>query len=171
MDVQAPYRWNLRRLQLGRVLDIGCGLGRNLAHLGTDSVGVDHNADSVRIARDRGFTAMTVAEFTSSPLAVRGAFDCLLFAHVLEHMDRGAGISLIETYLPYLRPAGRVCMITPQERGYTSDSTHVHYIDLDDLREIAHDLRLTVERAYSFPLPSVFGRIFTYNEFVLVAAR
>ena len=29
LDVQAPYRWNLRRL-LGehRVLDVGCGIGR-----------------------------------------------------------------------------------------------------------------------------------------------
>ena len=34
LDVQAPYRWNIRRLGLGRTLDVGCGLGRNLAHLG-----------------------------------------------------------------------------------------------------------------------------------------
>ena len=30
LDVQAPYRWNLRRLGLGFTLDIGCGIGRNL---------------------------------------------------------------------------------------------------------------------------------------------
>jgi hypothetical protein len=28
LDVQAPYRWNLRRQQLGRTLDVGCGIGR-----------------------------------------------------------------------------------------------------------------------------------------------
>ena len=25
---QAPYRWNIRRLNLGRTLDVGCGIGR-----------------------------------------------------------------------------------------------------------------------------------------------
>ncbi|MGH3982953.1 MAG: hypothetical protein ACRDST_09810 [Pseudonocardiaceae bacterium] len=60
LDVQAPYRWNLRRL-LGerRVLDVSCGIGRNLAHLGAGSVGVDHNRHSVRTCRDRGLTAFT----------------------------------------------------------------------------------------------------------------
>ena len=91
VDVQAPYRWNIRRLHLGRVLDVGCGLGRNLAYLGADSVGVDHNADAVNTARERGFTALTADEFVSSPVAEPGGFDTLLFAHVLEHMDRAAG--------------------------------------------------------------------------------
>ena len=40
LNVQAPYRWNIRRLHLGRVLDVGSGLGRNLAHLGNNGVGV-----------------------------------------------------------------------------------------------------------------------------------
>ena len=39
LDVQAPYRWNIRRLGLGRTLDVGCRLGRNLAHL--DGRGVE----------------------------------------------------------------------------------------------------------------------------------
>ncbi|MER8042830.1 methyltransferase type 11, partial [Streptomyces sp. NPDC094032] len=47
LPTQAPYRWNLKRLNLGRVLDVGCGLGRNLLNCGPDSVGVDHNETSV----------------------------------------------------------------------------------------------------------------------------
>jgi 2-polyprenyl-3-methyl-5-hydroxy-6-metoxy-1,4-benzoquinol methylase len=171
VDVQAPYRWNLRRLELGRVLDVGCGLGRNLAQLGPDSVGVDHNAESIRIAKERGLTAYTVEEFTASTDARHGEYDSLLFAHVLEHMDRDAALGLVRGYLPYLKPGGRVCMITPQEKGYRSDATHVEYVDMDGLRSLASDAELTVERGYSFPLPRPFGRVFTYNEFVLVASR
>ena len=48
LDVQRPYRWNVRRLFQDReVLDIGCGIGRNLGHLAPRGVGVDHNEHSV----------------------------------------------------------------------------------------------------------------------------
>ncbi len=49
-DVQAPYRWNIRRLDLGFTLDVGCGIGRNLVHLGGQGVGIDHNPDSIEAA-------------------------------------------------------------------------------------------------------------------------
>jgi hypothetical protein len=60
-------------------------------------------------------------------------------------------------------------MITPQERGYATDATHVEFHDLDVLRGMARDLGLVVERARSFPFPRPVGRIFPYNEFVVVA--
>lgn len=170
IPVQAPYRWNIRRLRLGRTLDVGCGIGRNLAYL-DDGVGVDHNETSVGIARSRGLRAYTSTEFPSSPDASASGFDSLLFAHVLEHMPSAEASALVESYLPYLRPAGRVCFITPQERGYASDATHVEFVDLHALRALAHRLGFEVERAYSFPLPRPAGRWFTYNEFVLVAVR
>src|SRR3954454_7927485 len=87
LDVQRPYRWNVRRLNLGRVLEIGCGIGRNLAHLDGNAVGIDHNETSVQIARDRGFTAYNPAKFRGSPFDVPGAFDALLLAHVVEHVS------------------------------------------------------------------------------------
>ncbi len=88
VDVQAPYRWNIRRLGLGFVLDVGCGLGRNLEHLDRNGVGVDHNAHSVEIARSRGCTAFTPDAFLASEYAVPGRFDGLLLAHVVEHLER-----------------------------------------------------------------------------------
>lgn len=169
IDVQAPYRWNLRRFRLGRVLDVGCGLGRNLANLGSGSVGVDHNAESIRIARARGLTAYTSEEFFAGPEAVPASFDTLLLAHVLEHLPAEQGPELVREYLPFLKPGGRLCFITPQPRGYRSDATHLTYIDLNGLRRRAEQLGASVERAMSFPLPRMFGQVFTYNEFVLVA--
>lgn len=169
VPVQAPYRWNLHRLRLGRTLDIGCGIGRNLAHL-ENAVGVDHNAASVAIAQERGHVAFTVEGFRASPYATTGAFDSLLFAHVLEHMSRADAIDLVRDYLPYLRQAGRVCCITPQERGFASDPTHVEFLDLAALREIVQTCGLVVERSYSFPFPRWCGSIFIYNEFVVVAS-
>lgn len=75
LNVQAPYRWNLRRLGLGVTLEVGSGTGRNLAGLAPGSVGVDHNAKSVEIARARGLDAFTVAEFHAQFADRLGAFD------------------------------------------------------------------------------------------------
>ena len=171
LNVQAPYRWNIRRLELGRTLDVGCGIGRNLAHLDGNGVGVDHNSESVRIARERGFTAFTVSQFARSEFAVPGAFDSLLFAHVLEHMDEAEGSALLGEYLPYLAPGGKACFITPQERGYRTDETHVRFVDFDALRGLVEGAGLQPERSFSFPFPRTLGTMFPYNEFVVVAAK
>lgn len=171
LPVQAPYRWNLRRYHLGRTLDVGCGVGRNLATLDRGSVGVDHNATSVRVACERGHTALTVEEFEASDLARPGGFDALLLAHVIEHLSPVAGRELMTAYLPYLRPGGRVLLICPQERGYASDPTHETFTTGEDLVTLARDVGLVAERWRSFPLPRRAGTAFVYNEFNVLATK
>lgn len=168
LPTQAPYRWNLRRLRLGRVLDVGCGVGRNLRHCAPGSVGVDHNAHSVAAARARGLTAYTPEEFAATG-CVPGSFDSLLCAHVLEHLDTAKASELLATYLPYVRPGGRAVLITPQEAGFASDATHVRFVGFAELEDEARAAGLNVRRAYSFPLPRAAGRLFRHNEFVLVS--
>ena len=169
LDVQAPYRWNIRRLQLGRTLDVGCGLGRNLAHLGGEGVGVDHNAASVAVARERGLVAYTSEEFFTSAHATEGSFDSLLAAHVVEHMSEEDAVGLLKTYLPYVRKGGKVVLITPQERGYATDATHVRFCGFSEVAALCEAVGLTVARQYSFPFPRIVGRVFPYNEFVTLA--
>ena len=169
LPTQAPYRWNLKRLRLGRVLDVGCGIGRNLLHCESGSVGVDHNEHSVNIANTRGLVAYTSEDFLESKDAVPGAFDSLLCAHVLEHVDTGTAATILTSYLPFIRPGGTVVLITPQEAGYRTDATHVRFVDFKGLRGHAADAGIQVRRTYSFPFPRAVGRVFPYNEFVLVA--
>jgi SAM-dependent methyltransferase len=169
LGAQVPYRWNLRRLHPGHTLDIGCGTGRNLQHLDGAGVGVDPNAAGVAIARDHGLVAYTPDEFLHAPEARPASFDSLLFAHVLEHLPPGEPTQLVTRYLTYLRPGGRVIMITPQESGYRSDDTHLEFLDFDALAGIATASGLAPTRRYSFPFPRPMGRLFRYNEFVVVA--
>lgn len=172
LDVQAPYRWNVRRLFGDReVLDIGCGIGRNLDHLAPRGVGVDHNEHSVQVCRARGLTAFTVDEFARSDYATPGRFQGMLVAHLVEHMHRAEAVRILSGYLQYLAPGGIVVFICPQERGYASDATHVEYTDFDGLADVARQLGLTVLRRSSNPLPRFAGKWFTYNEFVLVAGK
>lgn len=171
LPVQAPYRWNLRRLRPGFTLDLGCGLGRNLAHLRGNGVGVDHNPDLVAAARARGLSAFTPEGFRSSEFAVPGRFDSLLAAHLVEHMQRPDAEAILAGYLPYVRARGRAIIITPQERGFAADPTHVEFAGFDEVRELCDALGLVVSRAYSFPFPRRLGRLFVYNEFVTVAEK
>lgn len=171
VDVQAPYRWNLRRQDLGRTLEIGCGLGRNLVNLPEGSIGIDHNPTSVAEARARGLHALTVDEWQQSDARVEESFDSLLLAHVIEHMAAETGRELVEMYLPYLRPGGTVFFICPQERGYASDATHVRFTDGSDLEMLARETGLEPASWFSFPFPRWTGRFFVYNEFCLRAAK
>lgn len=171
LNTQAPYRWNIRRLKLGRTLDVGCGIGRNLSHIGGNGVGVDHNPTSVDFCRAQGLEAYTIEDFMASHHASPDAFDAMLAAHLLEHMPEEDARGIIASYLPFVRTGGRVVFITPQERGYASDATHVRFVGFGEGAAMASALGLRVERQYSFPFPRAAGKVFTYNEFITVARK
>jgi SAM-dependent methyltransferase len=168
---QLPYRSHLRLLNLGTTLDVGCGVGRNLAALPAGSVGIDHNAFAVADCRRHGYDAFEADAFLASPFAREGRFDSLLLSHVAEHMPLADAVALLRRYVPYVKPGGRVVVFTPQERGYASDATHVAFVDFGASRELVASAGLRIARQYSFPLPRAFGGAFPYNEFVTIAER
>ncbi len=169
LDVQRLYRWNLRRLNPGRTLDIGCGIGRQLKALTVGSVGVDHNPHSIKYVQSLGLVGLTPDAFIASAYAVPGAFDSILLGHVLEHMTREQGVALLSEYLPYLRPGGKVIVFCPQQAGFASDATHVQFFDFAGITSMLEEIGLVTSWKYSFPFPRVVGRFFKYNEFVVVA--
>ena len=171
LDVQAPYRWNLRRLKPGFTVDIGCGLGRNLLHLDGNGIGIDHNQHTVEIARSRGLKAYTMAEFQTSPYNQAATFDSVLMSHVAEHMREVEVVKLLTAFIPLLKPYGQVILICPQEYGYRSDPTHVQFLDFERLRWIVTESGLIPVKEYSFPFPRVVGRLFKYNEFVSISRK
>lgn len=171
LGVQAPYRWNLRRLNLGFTLDVGCGIGRNLINLDGHGVGIDHNRYFVEIAQARGLRAFTPEAFRTSPFNGTESFESILLAHVVEHMTEEQATSLLSEYLPLLKVQGRVVLIAPQEAGYRSDPTHVQFMNFDALRRIVTALGLTPIREYSFPFVRLVGGCFRHNEFVSISEK
>ena len=153
------------------MLDVGCGIGRNLHHLDGRGVGVDLNPYSVEVARQQGLTAYATDEFEISPDGVPGEYDTMLLAHVLEHMTLDQASALVGRYLRYLGAGGRVVVIVPQEAGFASDPTHVNFLDLDEIAVIEDRNDLTRERAYSFPFPRWAGRFFKHNETVVLSRK
>lgn len=167
--VPNPYRWWLRRLDLGFVLDIGCGLGRSLKYLDGSGVGIDHNEEFVQACLDDGLRAFTPEGFRGSEFDRAGRFDAMIVMHVLEHLQEGQADQMLASYLPLVRPGGRVVLVTPQERGYASDPTHTIFVDGDALVDLCRRHGLDVDRWRSFPFPRWAGKGWIYNEFSVVA--
>ena len=156
-----PYARRIRRLGLGRMLDVGCGIGRNLVSNGGRGVGVDHSPAAVEQCRRLGLEAYTPEEFDA---ADPGVFDSMLLSHVLEHTTPDEGRALLERYLPRVRPGGLVVLMTPQAAGQRSDPTHVRPIDREALARELRSLGVEGIRTRSFPFPPFVGRVFRHNE-------
>lgn len=170
-DVQGPYRRNLAMLQPGKTIDVGCGIGRHLKNLSNDSIGLDHNKYSIKQARQLGLLAFTPAGFKRSKWSKKTAFDSLLLSHVLEHLTYSEGLKLIQTYTPFLKYNGKLIIFCPQEKGYASDSTHVTFLTKSKLEAMVKQAGYDVVRSGSFPFPRPLGKIFKYNEFVIVGQK
>ncbi len=171
LNVQAPYQWNLRRLKLGRTLDVGCGIGRNFKSMHPASIGVDHNQSSVDHCSNIGFEAYTPDVFFQKHPQGSVSFDSILIAHVFEHLTSEQDLQLLQQYLPYLRQGGKVVIITPQEAGYRSDMSHVEFMPFDKVAAIAEQAGVVPKKCYSFPFPRFVGAFFRYNEFVFVGTK
>jgi SAM-dependent methyltransferase len=165
-----PYGIHIRRILAGSTLEVGCGIGRVLNFAPQDMVGVDLNAKSVQVCRDRGLQAYCPDEFFAH-FKGRNPFSTLLLSHVVEHMTVGDAVGLVQSYKPHLTNNARLVLITPQEKGFASDATHVEFMDYPKLAAICKESGFEVEKSYSFPFVRALGKAFIYNEFVSIGRR
>ena len=121
-----------------------------MTYLDGNGVGVDHNETSVEFCRSIGLTAYTPEECLEAETDRLGSFDALVILHVLEHLEAGAAYELLDTYLSFVRPEGRVVLVTPQERGFASDKTHTHPVSGSDLVALCERHGLHVDRWHAF---------------------
>ncbi|MGH2948235.1 MAG: methyltransferase domain-containing protein [Solirubrobacteraceae bacterium] len=110
-----------------RVLDAGCGTGRNLAEfarLGT-AQGVDPSRAAIEFCRRRGLSEVAEAGIESLPFG-DGAFDLILATDVLEHVERD---DLAAAELRRVAAPGALLVVTvPAYRWLWSrhDDSHHH---------------------------------------------
>ena len=164
----------LGSLNGARVLDIGCGAGRNsrwLALQGATVEGIDLAApllEHVRPTMPESVT-LTAMNVLRDPLPT-GQFDVVYDSGCFHHIAPHRRITYLERVLPTIRPGGRFAIVTfAAERMDTPDDHQIvrtgdtaggMAFSLDDLREIFAALHPVELRAVRSDREDAFGQDF-----------
>lgn len=103
-----------------KILDVGCGYGRNiklLSGLGYNILGVEANEAIVEANSKSNIKCLTVAEFSKTS----ELYDVVLMSHVIEHFPPDKLLPFMESYLDRLKPGGFLVIITPLNSPYFYD--------------------------------------------------
>jgi SAM-dependent methyltransferase len=108
-----------------RILDVGCGYGRNLRSMidaGFRPLGVDINPGIVAANRANGLDCVVAGDLAADA----EPFDVLLMSHVIEHFAPGELKEFIDSHLDRLRVGGHLIIATPMmTRHFYDDFDHV----------------------------------------------
>jgi SAM-dependent methyltransferase len=108
-----------------KVLDVGCGYGRNLKVLrarGIDAVGVDINEEIVSANRAIGLASQTVDQFKQDT----ASYGVILMSHVVEHFAPADLLRFVDGYLDRLEAGGGLVIATPLlSNNFYDDFDHV----------------------------------------------
>jgi SAM-dependent methyltransferase len=106
-----------------RILDVGCGYGRNLDNLlqagFTDVTGIDINPEIVDANKKRGLKCIHVDDLDVGGTNLK--FDLLLMSHVIEHFAPSDLKTFIDGYLEHLADNGYLVIATPLMSDYFYD--------------------------------------------------
>jgi len=138
----------LNRILMGRVLDVGCGIGDFLDSR-PGSYGIDINPLNVAYCRKRGFDAGLI-ESNQYP-AKDHTFDSAIANHVIEHLLDPK--PLLTEVKRVLKPNGMFVLGVPGKRGYDTDPDHKTYYELDSLTLALEANGFRVESHFYLPLP------------------
>jgi SAM-dependent methyltransferase len=133
----AGYREVLARIDGGRFLDVGCGLGDGTATFlgGSRSVvGVDYDpATAAAAVSARGDAGLRAACMDGARLGLKGeTFDWVCSSHLIEHFVAPEGH--VAEISRVLAPGGSAFFITPNAPADFENPYHVHLFEPDDLR-------------------------------------
>ncbi len=158
-----------------RLLDYGCGTGRNLVEFSKRGVacGLDASAEALEYCRKRGLQHVALVEparLAAGENPFGEAFDVIVLSDVLEHLDDDIGA--LKQLRPLLRPGGHVLITVPAYEFLWSGEDYVsHHRRRYRARGLARVLRsagyelerITYFNALLFPVQVaviLFNRLF-----------
>jgi SAM-dependent methyltransferase len=121
-----------------RVLDAGCGTGRNLVEFGAlgATAGVDPSPDAVAFCHRRGLDSVRLGGLEALPFG-GGEFDLLLASDVLEHVQDDHG-ALVELRRVAADGASLVITVPAYEWMWSEHDDQMHHVRRYTLRRLRH---------------------------------
>lgn len=111
-----------------RILDAGCGTGRNLIEFGSlgEASGIDSSPEAIDFCRRRGVLGATEGRLESLPFG-DGSFDLILATDVLEHLEDDR--SVMGELRRVAAPGARLLVTVPAYQWLWSqhDDAHHHF--------------------------------------------
>jgi SAM-dependent methyltransferase len=102
-----------QKLNINRIIDIGCGTGGMLLHLNKFNVGIfgiDNSQDMVMFCKARGYTNVICASAENIPF-YDNSFDIITMLDVLEHIPDD--IKVLQELIRICRPDGIMLLTVP----------------------------------------------------------
>lgn len=147
-----------------RVLDVGCGRGEMLSALkaaGIGARGIDLNADMVAVARERGLDAASADALGHLSSLPDESLDGLIATQVLEHLEPGYLMRLLDAAARKLQPGSPIVLETINPAcwlaffsSYIRDFTHVRPVHPETLQYLLRASGFErVDIRFSAPVP------------------
>jgi 2-polyprenyl-3-methyl-5-hydroxy-6-metoxy-1,4-benzoquinol methylase len=136
-QIYVPYFAGCRN-----VLDIGCGRGEFLELMrdtGVEARGIDVNAESVGLCRNKGLGAEIADVFSYLSAQPEATFDGIFCAQVVEHLPPERLPELIKLAARCLEPGGVIAIETPNPECLAIFATHF-YLDPTHTRPVPYPL-------------------------------
>ena len=124
------------------VLDIGCGRGELLGILreaGATARGIDLDAESVAVCRDKGFEAETADLFAWLRAQPEESLDGIISSQVVEHLEPAVLPEMIRLCASRLERGGVLAIETPNPECLAIFATHF-YLDPTHVRPVPYKL-------------------------------
>lgn len=151
-----------------RILEIGCGYGRNLLALQalgyTHTYGIDLSAEQIAYAREKlRLSQVEHADALSWLRQAEGEFDCILLIDVLEHLDLDTLMALGQLIREKLALGGHVIVQVPNDLSPLNpfrqgDLTHLRAFTPQSLQQFFSSVDLHMLGIHSaLPIGKGFG--------------
>ncbi len=154
IEGEIALKWAKKYVKLGKVIDIGCGGGRNAILFslnGFDSIGIDFSANAIKLAKQLAKEKESKAKFFKKSILDNcdlGIFDLALDFGCFHHLRKNQWKKYINNISKIIKPKGHYILYTfskeSKETGnykkgkdYSIRNGHYnHYFSIDELISI-----------------------------------